>query len=153
MGFIVYFISESKSTALIFTFHLTSDAPYTEVKSWASDVKLDHKFITKSYQSQPCSSAGFYWDTSACVVSLHAAVLHKQTFFLQVGIRSRSHIKAFCFSVNHTILLCSSALAHTATASFIPPLTPGVSAPFRETVIPGSPVPPAHSSPRICANL
>lgn len=87
------------------------------------------------------------------MVCLHAAVLHKQTFFLQVGIQSHSHVKIFCFSVNHTILLCSSALAYTAAISFVPPLTQGVSTPFGETIIPGSLIPLAHSSPCFCAFL
>lgn len=74
-------------------------------------------------------------------------------FILQVGNRSPSHIKVFCFSVNHTILLCSSALVCTAATSLTPPLTQGVSNPFRKTIIPDSPVPPAHSPPCFCAFL
>lgn len=53
----------------------------TDLKSWALDVKLDLNFITKSYQSWPRSSADFSWDTSACVICLHTAALHKQTSF------------------------------------------------------------------------
>lgn len=149
MGFIGI-ISESKLTALMFTFHLTfkkkiSRCPiHTDLKSWASDVKLDRESITKSYQPWPCSSASFYW------VAFTGACQHAWSVCPQLSCTNRIFFPAgwhpvslsrkfFCSWVNHTILPCFSALVHMATTPFIPPLSQQVSTPFGETIIPGSP--------------
>lgn len=93
----------------------------TDWKLWASDVKLDLNFVTQSYQSWPCSSADFYWDTSPCVICLHTAALHKQTF-LPAGwhpVLLTCEIILLLSKPHQPVLLLS-------LSTCVPPLTQGV---------------------------
>lgn len=120
-------IRQSKHAALVFIFHLmfkkkTANAHVHTCEVWATRCQIRCGVCHKPLLWQG-SSAALQRDMSTPVVCLPAAAV----FALQADISSRALLKAFCCPAEHAVPLHAQPVPE-------------------ETLLPGSPALPAHSS-------